>query len=139
MKRVLVLNSLFYTGVVLSHPGFFVFNPFAPGFTILGLLQTLSSAGWILTICLPLISWIVQSIGASRMLLLASVLLWPLSLLLIRVFMALVTGDPGFQYLVNYPIFAVTDFIAPALLSWWILAEERRLPATAKGALGSRY
>lgn len=77
-------------------------------------------------ICLPLVGWIVDSIGASKSLLVASVLVWPLSLLLIRVFMGLVTGDLGFGYLISSPVFIVTDFLAPALIAWWVVTDSRR-------------
>lgn len=126
MLRILILNSFFYSGVVLNYPTFFIFNPFGPGFTVLGLLQAISTAGWIITICLPLIHWIVRVLEAPRGILIAAVLVWPISLLVIRAFMGLVTGNPGFNYLVTSPIFIITDFVAPALLTWWIMVEGRK-------------
>lgn len=125
MLRILILNSLFYLGVVMNYPSFFIFNPFGSSFTILGFLQAISTAGWVITICMPLILWLVNSIGAHRGILLAAVLVWPLSLLAIRAFMGIVTGNPGFNYLVTSPIFIITDLVAPALLIWWLLKDRR--------------
>lgn len=126
MKRALLLNSLFFLGVVITYPGFFIFNPFAPGFTVLGLLQSVSTAGWIITICLPLISWVVDVTNAPKGLLAVSILIWPISLLMIRLFMGLLTGNFGFQYLFSTPVFFITDLISPILLAWWVLTDSRK-------------
>jgi hypothetical protein len=131
VQRIFILNSLFFLGVVLNYPGFFIYNPFAAGFTILGLLQSISTAGWILTVCLPLINWMIRLMGAGMGGLIISILVWPISLLIIRGFLAMVYGDAGFQYLVSSPVFFVTDYIAPALLIWWVVHEGRLASRTA--------
>lgn len=123
MQKSLTVHSLFFAGVILTFPEFFIFNPFTFGFSTLGVLQTFSTLGWGLALLAPLAYFALRSTQSRKLLLVFMLGLWPLSVLAIRVFLLSATGDPGWQYLIDFPVFLVTDLIAPTLLIIFLLGE----------------
>lgn len=126
MNRLLFLNALFMAGIVATYPQFFLINPYFYGFTILALFQTFSTAGWVLIILSPLIYALTKSRGKLEFLTVASVLIWPISVVTIRIFLFSSTGDPGWQYLFIYPVFIVSDLLAPIFLAYFLLSRSAR-------------
>lgn len=134
MNRLLFLNALFMAGIVATYPQFFLINPYFYGFTILALFQTFSTAGWVLIILSPLIYALTKSRGKLEFLTVASVLMWPISVVTIRIFLFSSTGDPGWQYLFVYPVFIVSDLLAPSFIAYSLLA-----PAARKSSEASQF
>lgn len=133
LPRLLFLNALYMAGVVVSFPQFFFFNPYIYGFTILGLFQTVSTAGWVLVVLAPVIYLASRSAGTRELLTAVSILIWPTSVVLIRVFLFVTTGDPGWQYLVVYPVFIVSDFLAPMFLAYLLVFSPRFRSQRSRG------
>ena len=130
MTRLLILNALYMAGVVATYPQYFFFNPYFYGFTVLGVFQTVSSAGWVLLVLSPIIFAASKSSEKRRLLTAVSLLVWPTSVVLIRVFLFASTGDPGWQYLIVYPVFLVSDILAPLFLAYLLLSSRR--PAVSR-------
>ena len=107
--------SVVYALTILTFPKFFLFNPLEYGSTVLGYLQVVSTIGWLLIIFVApfLYKRIVDRKSEISIYFLVSVLLWPLSTLVIRIFIFAVTGQVTLVYLQQYPIFIFTEIVAP--------------------------
>ncbi len=129
LRTVLFANTLLFVVAMVTYPGLFVINPFMAGFTVMSIVQALSLFGLLLAIALPF--WVRDGrLKAPRfqVLFLVSVLLWPLSILVIRALLFVGSGDWGFVYLLNFPIFAFTDYLLPglAIVSFFRLLRDRK-------------
>jgi hypothetical protein len=123
-KTALWFTTLTMAVAVVSYPQFFIFNPYLNGVTVLAVIQTVTIAGWLLTLLAAPIAQAPVFKSDSKLYLLAFVtaLLWPISLLAVRFALVLEIGDPGFQYLLAYPIFILTDLVFPVVICVILLA-----------------
>lgn len=107
---------------------FFVFDPFVTGVSALAILQFASQIAWVLLVFMPpLVLWGLRShYRLSRSLLLISALLWPATILLIRLAFAVMQQPVSFAYLFEYPMFVFSDIITPIIyvLVWRALSRK---------------
>lgn len=113
----LFVSALFWL-VVATYPSFFFFNPFAEKDSLRSLMLTISTIGWILIAIGPAILFGLFAIGYSRALRLLPIaaLLWPTSLFINHISLAIQNGKWYTGYLLDYPIFVATDILLPVLL-----------------------
>jgi hypothetical protein len=106
---------------VLTYKAFFFINPFASSVMLLRVQQTISMLGWIALIVVPplAIRFGDRLFKNGRVALFLGFILWPLGVLMIRIYLASTTGNPYITYLFNYPIFLFSDVIAPVI--YWRL------------------
>jgi len=120
-KRVAAFAvTLFTIGfwlVIATFPNFFLFNPLDTAESVFRIEQLISTFAWVVYASLPLVfAWVSTINGRStKPLFLAAVALWPLSILIIQVTMA-IYGFGFYSYLGSYPVLAFTDVIAPLAL-----------------------
>lgn len=111
------INSLFFTALVFTFPEFFLFNPIGFGVTVLSGFQIFSTLSWIILVLSPMFLIKASVLTKRRFVIqVIAVSLWPLAVILIRVFLLISMGDPGLTYIASAPIFLVSDFLMPFLL-----------------------
>ncbi len=127
LRTAIFANALLFVVAIVTYPGLFVINPFVAGLTVMSLFQALSIVGLLMSIALPF--WIREGRSSSlsiRILFFVSVLLWPFSILSIRLLLFIGSGDWGFSYLINFPIFAFTDYVLPIVAIVLYLKSSRK-------------
>lgn len=120
LRATSVMIFIIYWLMVLTYPDFFIFNPLAET----NALRT--AALWT---CL--VGWLVASIGTPTMLWLTSdgnykalkwipftALLWPVSIVFSQLTSYMVTNKSYLNYIIDYPIFILTDIALPVLALW---------------------
>jgi len=123
-----VFISLFFATVVLSFPRFFLFNPLAEGDGLRAFELTVSSIAWILLMIGPGVILVRYAAGYSNLISFLPFvgLLWPISLIVSHVTLYLQQGLWYTGYLIQYPIFMVTDIILPIFLVYlWDILRPR--------------
>ncbi len=117
-----------YLFVYLSYPEFFVWNPTQSLDPLLGWVQFTSTIAWFITMLVPTALWIAGSRfnpGKSR-LYIGAAFAWPGVLSILHLYLLFRTGNAGFAYLINYPIFIFTDILAPVVyLQLWRLGRNQ--------------
>ena len=122
IRALLVTAGVFFTGtfwlVVATYPSFFLFNPFAYDNPARAALLTGLIIGWVLLANAPAVIFGFFAMGHMRIVSLLPVvaLLWPALLIVNHVSLAIVEGKWYTGYLLDYPIFFVTDLLLPAIL-----------------------
>jgi len=116
--------------IALSNPGFFMFNPFETGFSILGFAQLIAIASWLLLMCGPVFILLskFQLVGAWWALFLVSVLAWPVSVFMIHVILFMQTSDSHLDYLMEDPVFIISDIVVP--ITYLVISLHLRSRAT---------
>lgn len=111
------VSALFWL-VVATYPSFFFFNPFAEKDSLRATLLAVSTVGWILISIGPALLFSLYALGYARALRLLPVaaLVWPASLLINHISLAIQKGQWYTGYLLDYPIFIATDILLPLLL-----------------------
>jgi hypothetical protein len=111
------LSTIGFWLVIATYPAFFFFNALETTDPVFRVEQILSTIGWIVFAIFPMLfAWVRTLNGRSTQLLFqVAVGLWPLSVLVIQITMA-VRGYGFFGYLSTYPVMAFTDFIVPLFL-----------------------
>lgn len=125
-----VFISLFISTVVLSFPRFFLFNPLAEGDGLRAFELSLSSIGWIVLLVGPSVILLRYAAGYSNLISYLPFvgLLWPFSLILSHVTLYLQNGLWYTGYLIQYPIFLMTDIVLPIFLVYlWDILRPRHL------------
>lgn len=109
--------------VILTFPDYFFFNPMETEDTLLRSGQIASTIGWIgLATIAPAIALAAANGNRRFIAWLGPVaLLWPASILIIHATLALQTGDWYMGYLLEYPIFWISDLAIP--LAFLVLAQ----------------
>ena len=100
--------------VIATFPNFFLFNPLETEDSVFRIEQIISTGAWVIYATLPLLFAWVPTIKSksTKPLYIAAVGLWPLSILIIQVTLA-VRGLGFYSYLSAYPILALNDVIVP--------------------------
>lgn len=111
------VSALFWL-VVATYPSFFFFNPFAEKDSLRATLLAVSTVGWIMISVGPALLFSLYALGYARALRLLPVaaLVWPASLLINHISLAIQKGQWYTGYLLDYPIFIATDILLPLLL-----------------------
>ena len=112
-----------YWGVITTYSEFYLVNPFLQQNPILMLSQALLVIGWVsISTVAPIILFQFGS-GMSKVIALLpySVLIWPVSIGISQVINIATTGQNYLRYLIDTPLFLVTDLLIPiALFSLWL-------------------
>ncbi len=111
-----VAGSAVVSAVVLTFPEFFLLKPWEIGvLPLLQLAQSVSLFGWVALVVFPPIAMLLRRInfGVARILFWLGILGWPAGLILTRIVLQVMTGNPGITYLFEYPIFIITDIAIP--------------------------
>jgi hypothetical protein len=120
--RISGIFSIVLLLMTLTFIGFFFANPFGSGFTFLGLIQAISTLGWISLIVVPPFVLYPRKDAnpAKSVWFLIATLLWPASVLAIRITLLVQSGNPYLGYLVQYPLFLFSDIFVPVvyILIW---------------------
>jgi hypothetical protein len=111
------VSALFWL-VVATYPSFFFFNPFEEKDSLRATFLTVSTVGWILISIGPALLFCLYALGYARALRLLPfvALVWPASLLINHISLAIQKGQWYTGYLLDYPIFIATDILLPLLL-----------------------
>ena len=131
--------SLFVGLVVLTFPRFFLFNPMAEGDPVRAIELTVSSIGWILLLLGPAIVLIRYGSGNSSLVKFLPIigLIWPLSLIASHITLFLQKGTWYTGYLIQYPVFVLTDILLPIFLIYlWDVLRPRNPLTGPRGAAG---
>ena len=122
IRALLVTTGAFLTLtfwlVVATYPTFFLFNPFEYANAARATLLTVLVFAWLLLANAPIVIFSLFALGNQRVLSLLPITaaLWPLSLSVNHVSLAIVEGKWYTGYLADYPIFFVTDLLMPVVL-----------------------
>jgi hypothetical protein len=136
-----VFISLFVATIVLSFPRFFLFNPLAEGDPVRAAELSLSSFAWVLLLVGPSVILLRYAAGYSNLISFLPFvgLLWPASLILSHVTLYLQNGLWYTGYLIQYPVFIVTDIVLPIFLLYlWDILRPRYKHVGATGAKGDQ-
>lgn len=109
---------VFYWMVVATYPEFFIFNPFEESWIPRQITLLISLVGWLVISIAPtaiLVSYALGHSGGIRYLPLVA-LGWPGSVVINQLLLFARDGVWYLDYLINFPIFIVTDIVLPALL-----------------------
>jgi len=134
-----VFLSLIIATVVLTFPRFFLFNPLAEGDGLRAFELTVSSIAWILLLIGPGVILVRYGAGYSNLIrfLPFIAILWPLSLIVSHVTLYLQKGVWYTGYLIQYPIFLLTDIVIPIFLLYlWDILRPRNRHMGPTGATG---
>jgi len=114
---------IIYWAMVFTYRDFFLFNPMAVDGIGREVVLWLCLIGWILASTVsPILIWLASTgnVLALRLIPVAA-LWWPASILLSQTTLLITTGNNYFGYLVEYPIFLITDVALPILVMWkWV-------------------
>jgi hypothetical protein len=120
-KRVgalaLTLFTIVFWLVIATFPSFFIFNPLETADLVFRVEQFISTIAWVSYASVPLLCVWFKTINSrsTRPLFLATIALWPLSILVIQCTM-FSRGFGFYSYVISYPILAFTDILAPVAL-----------------------
>jgi hypothetical protein len=136
--------TIFMGALVLTFPRFFLFNPMAEGDPVRALELTVSSVGWVLLALGPAIILMRYREGRFTLIRFLPIvaLVWPVSLIANHLTLFLQKGVWYTGYLIQYPIFLLSDIVLPIFLIYlWDILRPRN-PITGKrgpaGATGAR-
>lgn len=137
--------TIFMGVLVLTFPRFFLFNPMAEGDPIRALELTVSSIGWVLLALGPAIILMRYREGRFTLIRFLPIvaLVWPVALIVNHLTLFLQKGVWYTGYLIQYPIFLLSDIVLPIFLIYlWDILRPRnpikgkRGPTGATGARG---
>ena len=127
--------------LVLTFPRFFLFNPMAEGDPVRAIELTVSSFGWVLLLVGPAAILMRYSSGRFTMIRFLPIvaLVWPVSLIANHVTLFLQKEVWYTGYLVQYPIFLLSDIVLPIFLIFlWDILRPRNPLTGKRGATGAR-
>ena len=116
--RFSLLTSIYLLFIVLSFREYFFFLPnFSRPQTLIALTQIFTTIGWIaLIVAPPVLLRKSQVMGRAKSLLfLASVLIWPLSTMIIKALNYFYFDAPYIDYLGVHPLFILFEYVIPAV------------------------
>ena len=114
--KVSLWVSLWISSVVLSFKQYFFLVPFASGFTLFGFIQALTVLGWIFLIVGPPI--VLRGSGEFTQSRLVGLIFfgsfWTCTTVLIKIMELILYKQVWLDYMVEYPVFVVMEWIVPA-------------------------
>ncbi|MFM1993794.1 MAG: hypothetical protein RL537_483 [Actinomycetota bacterium] len=118
-----VIIFAIYWGVIATYSEFYFVNPFAQQNPALIVSQALLVLGWVsISTVAPIVLFQFGS-GMSKIIALLpyAVLVWPVAIGISQIVNIATTGQDYLRYLIETPIFLVTDLLIPvALFSLWL-------------------
>ena len=133
--------SLLIGLVVLTFPRFFLFNPMAEEDPVRAIELTVSSIGWILLLVGPATILMRYAAGSSSLIKFLPwvALIWPVSLIISHVTLFLQKETWYTGYLIQYPIFVLTDILLPIFLIYlWDVLRPRDLRNRSESTAGEK-
>ena len=131
--------SIFMGVLVLTFPRFYLFNPMAEGDPIRAIELSVSSVGWVLLMFGPAIILMRYSSGRFTLIRFLPIvgLVWPISLIANHITLFLQKGVWYTGYLIQYPIFLLSDIVLPIFLIYlWDILRPRNPITGKKGPRG---
>jgi len=133
--------SFLIATLVLTFPRFFLFNPMAEGDPVRAIELTISSIGWILLLVGPAVILMRYASGHSNLVRFLPIVavVWPISLIASHITLFLQKGTWYTGYLIQYPIFVLTDILLPVFLIYmWDVLRPRNPNVGPRGATGAK-
>ena len=125
-----VVIFAFYWGVIITYSDFYLVNPFSQADPLSIASQSLLVLGWIsISTLVPIVLFQFGS-GAYRIidLLPYAVAIWPIAIGISQIVTIAKTGQGYLNYLIDTPLFLVTDLIIPmALIALWLRLRTSKL------------
>lgn len=114
-----VFTSATYLLIVATYPSFFLFNPAEQTDSLRLVILLLSTIAWISLAIGPAFIFSMVSLGRQNYIkaLPFVALAWPAMILVNHIHLGLTTGETGMSYLINFPVFIITDILTPLLLT----------------------
>jgi len=131
--------SIFMSVLVLTFPRFFLFNPMAEGDPVRAIELTVSSIGWLLLLFGPAVILMRYESGRFTLIRFLPIvaLVWPISLIANHLTLFLQKGIWYTGYLIQYPIFVLSDIVLPLFLIYlWDILRPRYPQVGDKGPTG---
>ncbi len=125
---IAAIGATTYLLVFLTYAQFFTFVPSSQENLGFGYLLVTSSVCWLLAMLVPLVSWMIGTTFSrwKTVAYFSGVFAWPVSVVIIQSYLVMTAGTQFFDYLLNYPIFILTDLVYPvAYLLLWCLRDQR--------------
>jgi hypothetical protein len=115
-----LLVSLVFALEIWTFHNFFFFNPLEAGYPLVSIAQFCWFVALIAVITVPPVVILqAQNEGRVAQLLFGvAAIMWPASILFIRIAALISTGNTYMAYLIDYPIFLFTDLAVPVLYIW---------------------
>lgn len=113
-----LFTSAVFLLIVATFPAFFLFNPSAQTNGLRLIILIFSTLAWITIALGPAVIFVLVALGQQRAIkaLPYIALFWPVMLVINHLQLALSTGDAYLDYLINFPVFIITDILTPILL-----------------------
>ena len=114
--------------VVMTFPGFFLFNALDEANQIRAIQLMFSSVAWVIHAISPSVILVAFAMGTSSLLkyLPVATMLWPASIVINQITLFVMDGVWYSGYLIQYPIFILTDILMPIFLIFiWQFLRER--------------
>jgi hypothetical protein len=118
LRGTAIMTFVIYWLMVFTFQDFFLFDPTEGSGFFRDTTLWLALAGWLVAAVGTPIALLLVSQGSLRALnvLPFTTLLWPVSVLLAQISAYAETGESYLGYLLDYPVFVVTDIALPALI-----------------------
>ena len=120
IRATALMVFVIYWLVVFTYPNFFIFRPGDAPETLRQISLWFSLIGWLLAaVATPIL--LFSASGGNKLALKfipVTAMWWPTSLIFSQLSIIYLTGESYLNYLVDYPIFLVTDIAIPLLVMW---------------------
>lgn len=117
-----VFISAVFLLVVATFPSFFIFDPALIDNSLRLIILLLSTLAWITIALGPIIVFGLLAIGKNKAVhaLPFIALFWPVMIVINHLELWISTGNAYMSYLIDFPIFFITDLLTPVLLiAFW--------------------
>ena len=120
LRGTSLMTFLIYWLMVLTFPNFFIINPTAEENLSRQIALWLCLIGWLLqSLITPIMLWKISNGFLYPMKWLPiTALWWPVSIVIAQMTAFVQTNTAFLSYLVDYPIFVLTDIALPAFVMW---------------------
>lgn len=120
IRATALMVFVIYWLMVLTYPNFFIFQPGDAPEVLRQISLWLSLIGWLLAaVATPIL--LFSAAGGNKVSLRfipITAMWWPASLIFSQLTIIYLTGQSYINYIVDYPIFLVTDVAIPLLVMW---------------------
>jgi hypothetical protein len=120
LRGTSLMTFLIYWLMVLTFPNFFIINPAAEESIARQIALWLCLFGWLIqSLITPIMLWKISDgyLYPIKWIPLTT-LVWPASIVFAQMTAFIQTGSGFLSYLIDYPIFVLTDIALPALIMW---------------------
>lgn len=113
-----LFTSAVFLLIVATFPAFFLFNPSAQTDGLRLIILIFSTLAWVTIALGPAVVFVLVALGRQRAIraLPYIALFWPIMLVINHAQLAISTGNAYLDYLINFPVFIITDVLTPLLL-----------------------